>query len=127
MAKFRILSLDGGGIRGAFSASFLAELERKVGHPIGQYFDLIVGTSTGGIIATALALGESAERIERMYRDRGREIFTRQPRDPSAAGGWLLRLLAKIFRSAIDKRLVQHGLDLDHVLQAKYDSEQLRA
>ena len=54
---FRVLSLDGGGIRGAFSAACLAKLESSVGRPITDYFDLITGTSTGGIIALALGLG----------------------------------------------------------------------
>jgi hypothetical protein len=44
---FRILSLDGGGIRGVFPAAFLARLEEHLEHPIGRYFDLITGTSTG--------------------------------------------------------------------------------
>jgi len=43
---FRILSLDGGGIRGVFPAAFLARLEDHLEHPIGRYFDLIAGTST---------------------------------------------------------------------------------
>lgn len=49
----RILTIDGGGIRGTFPTAFLANLEQ----PIGRYFDLIAGTSTGGIIAIGLALG----------------------------------------------------------------------
>ena len=57
MAMFRILSLDGGGLMGAFSASVLATLERTTGHRIVDHFDLITGTSTGGIIAIGLASG----------------------------------------------------------------------
>ncbi len=57
----RILSIDGGGIVGTFPAAFLAALEESLGTgPIGRYFDLIVGTSTGGIIAIGLALDMSA-------------------------------------------------------------------
>jgi patatin-like phospholipase/acyl hydrolase len=51
---FRILSLDGGGIRGVFPAAFLAKLEEHLDAPIGSYFDLIAGTSTGGIIASII-------------------------------------------------------------------------
>ena len=47
-AMFRILSLDGGGIRRAFAAAFLARLEAELGCSITEYFDLIAGTSTGG-------------------------------------------------------------------------------
>ena len=55
MAKeFRILSIDGGGIRGLIPAIVLAELETRVGKPTSSMFDLIVGTSTGGIIALGL-------------------------------------------------------------------------
>jgi len=62
VAKFQILSLIGGGIRGAFVTSYLKELEQKLGRPIAESFDLIAGTSTGGIIAAGLAFGLSAER-----------------------------------------------------------------
>ncbi len=47
---FRILSLDGGGIKGVFSAAVLATLERESGKAAADDFDLIVGTSTGGIL-----------------------------------------------------------------------------
>ena len=53
---FRILSLDGGGIMGAFSAAVLAEFEEVTGRRIVEHFDLITGTSTGGIIAAGLAM-----------------------------------------------------------------------
>src|ERR1039457_962542 len=72
---FRILSLDGGGIRGAFAAAFLARMEDELARPIADYFDLITGTSTGGIIALALGLGEPADRIKRLYQEGGPEIF----------------------------------------------------
>jgi len=83
---FRILSLDGGGIRGAFTAAFAAEIERHLGVPLADYFDLIAGTSTGAIIAAALALREPAEKIERFYRERGPEIFKR--RTPAPVPAW---------------------------------------
>ncbi len=72
---FRILSLDGGGIRGVYSAVLVALLERKLGAPICEYFDLIAGTSTGGIMAIGLGLGISAERIQALYVEEGRSIF----------------------------------------------------
>ena len=50
----RILSIDGGGIKGVFPAAFLADVEEKLDRPIVDHFDLIVGTSTGGIIALGL-------------------------------------------------------------------------
>jgi hypothetical protein len=75
---FRILSLDGGGIRGAFAAAFLARIEQETGSSITDYFDLIAGTSTGGIIALALGLGEPAARIRDLYEKRGTQIFARR-------------------------------------------------
>lgn len=56
-APFRVLALDGGGIKGVFTAALLAELEHMTGQRVVEHFDLITGTSTGGIIAIALALG----------------------------------------------------------------------
>jgi patatin-like phospholipase/acyl hydrolase len=52
----RILAIDGGGIKGVFPASFLATVEDTIEDNIANYFDLIVGTSTGGIIALGLGL-----------------------------------------------------------------------
>jgi hypothetical protein len=75
MSRFRILSLDGGGIKGTFPASFLAELEKMTGKHIVDYFDLITGTSTGGIIAIALGLGISTDQILGFYEEMGPAIF----------------------------------------------------
>src|SRR5215471_11025270 len=72
---FRILSLDGGGIKGAFSASVLATLEEDTGQGIAEHFDLITGTSTGGIIALGLGLGMSARDILKFYAESGATIF----------------------------------------------------
>lgn len=85
MAKFQILSLIGGGIRGAFVTSYLKELEQKLGRPIAESFDLIAGTSTGGIIAAGLAFGLSAEKMHQFYVDYGASIFTE--RSPYKAKG----------------------------------------
>lgn len=80
--NFRILSLDGGGIRGIFSAAFLAGLEKRFlgGQPVTQYFDLIAGTSTGGIMALGLGAGLSSAHLYDLYLRRGSEIFP--PRSP---------------------------------------------
>src|SRR3954454_7859950 len=51
-----VLSVDGGGIRGVIPAMLLADLEERTGKPTGELFDLIAGTSTGGIIALALTV-----------------------------------------------------------------------
>lgn len=73
--SFRILALDGGGIKGAYTASVLAALEKHLGVPVIKHFDLITGTSTGGIIALGLGLGMSAAEITDFYKTRGTIIF----------------------------------------------------
>jgi hypothetical protein len=73
--SFRILALDGGGIKGAFTASVLTTLEKALGATVSQHFDLIVGTSTGGILALGLGLGIRPEKILEFYKNRGNVIF----------------------------------------------------
>jgi hypothetical protein len=77
-STFRILALDGGGIKGAFTASVLAEWEQQMGGRIVDHFDMIAGTSTGGILACGLAAGLSASEMANFYRDRGASIFGRK-------------------------------------------------
>jgi uncharacterized protein len=74
---FRILSIDGGGIRGIFPAAVLADLESAIGpgNSIAGHFDLVAGTSTGGILALGLGAGKSAREIRDLYMHRGPEIF----------------------------------------------------
>jgi uncharacterized protein len=90
---FRILGIDGGGIMGAFAASALATFERETGRRIIDHFDLITGTSTGGIIAVGLAMGASAEKVCEFYETRGPRIFPAG----GALGGWA-RLLRNLVR-----------------------------
>lgn len=74
-ATFRILSIDGGGIRGVFAAKALADLEEATARPLRRCFDLVCGTSTGGIIALGLALGKPASELLDLYRQHGEAIF----------------------------------------------------
>jgi patatin-like phospholipase/acyl hydrolase len=71
----RILCIDGGGIKGVFAASFLANIEKQIDGKISDYFDLIVGTSTGGIIALNLGIENSAQQTLAFYKNYGRSIF----------------------------------------------------
>jgi uncharacterized protein len=80
----KILSIDGGGIRGIIPAMVLATIEERTGRPIAQLFDLIAGTSTGGILALGLvkptADGQpqySADDLVELYETEGRAIFYR--------------------------------------------------
>jgi len=79
-----ILSIDGGGIRGIIPALVLAEIERRLQKPVCELFELVVGTSTGGILALGLALpGDdgtpeySAAALAGLYENHGRDIFAR--------------------------------------------------
>jgi patatin-like phospholipase/acyl hydrolase len=91
MNPFRILSLDGGGIKGAFTASVVAALEEATGKSAADYFDLITGTSTGGIIAIGLGLGLPAKDVVAFYRRSGPTIFpaTSLVTGPRALLRWL--------------------------------------
>lgn len=73
--KFRVLSLSGGGIRGVFTSSFLAKLEQLTDRRVADHFDLIVGTSTGGLIGLAMGLEQSSESIREFYLKHGSTIF----------------------------------------------------
>jgi len=77
----RVLSLDGGGIRGVIPAKLLEHLESLTGVPCAKQFDLIVGTSTGGILAALLACGFPAKEASALYVSEGSIIFTRSQRD----------------------------------------------
>jgi patatin-like phospholipase/acyl hydrolase len=81
----RLLALDGGGMRGALTLEVLAALEAMLGRERGgnddfvlaDWFDYIAGTSTGAIIAAALAWGMPVRGIKELYRTLGREMFRR--------------------------------------------------
>ena len=112
----RILALDGGGIKGAFAASFLETIEEATGKRIVDHFDLIAGTSTGGIIALGLGLGMSAREITQFYVNDGPRIFHQiNPLDShgriSGLCGWFNK------RQKAGKQLIA----------PKYDPSQLKA
>lgn len=117
--EFRILAIDGGGIKGIFPASFLAGLEERYlgGKPITRYFDLIAGTSTGGIIALGLGAGLSAARLRDLYIDRGGEVFP-----PMRAGR-----LGRAWRSTEGLVRYRYNRDaLSRLLQESFGSARLR-
>jgi patatin-like phospholipase/acyl hydrolase len=117
----RVLSIDGGGIRGVIPALVLAEIEKRSGKPIFELFDLIAGTSTGGILACALCAPEAlpAEQLVALYEVEGPKIFDRSvwQRIRSAEGlldekydaGALDRALERFLS---DKRLAETKPDL---------------
>jgi len=91
---FKILSIDGGGIKGLYSASVLARLEEKAGVKSGDCFDMICGTSTGGLIALGLSNGMAAADLAKLYLERGKEIF------PTAENRQLRWLQRKVIQFA---------------------------
>jgi patatin-like phospholipase/acyl hydrolase len=117
----RVLSIDGGGIRGLIPALVLTELEGRAGRPIFELFDLIAGTSTGGILACALCAPDPlpARELVSLYEDEGPKIFARDvfQRIRSGEGlidekydaGELDRALERFLR---DKRLADARPDL---------------
>lgn len=103
---YRVLSLDGGGVRGLYSAVLLAELSRRFaaqdGAPespdfdLGAQFDMIVGTSTGAILAVALASGVSLTKVAKLFREKAAGIFQHPvPEGKLGLMGWISRHLCK--------------------------------
>lgn len=75
---FRILSLDGGGVRGIIAAKMLTDIEKRIDKPLHEYFDLIVGTSTGSIVAAAIATGRNSDNIVEFFQNKSSSIFPYQ-------------------------------------------------
>lgn len=75
----RILSVDGGGYLGLATASFLKAVEQRFGTTAAARFDLFCGTSTGAIIALALAAEKSAADVVSLYEQLGPRVFKPQP------------------------------------------------
>jgi patatin-like phospholipase/acyl hydrolase len=95
---FKVLAIDGGGIRGVIPALVLHELEQRAGRPVHELFDLIVGTSTGALLALGLTTPDAAGRpryaaedLVRLYLDEGPGIFSRGVLYRVRSGNGLLR------------------------------------
>jgi patatin-like phospholipase/acyl hydrolase len=86
---YQILALSGGGFLGLYTACVLAELEQSSGRPIHAQFDLIAGTSIGGIIALGLAAGTPAAAIRDAIVEKGPEIFRPKPPPQTGPGRFL--------------------------------------
>lgn len=76
--RFQILALSGGGFRGLYTAKVLADFEEETKTPIARHFDLIAGTSVGGILALAIALEIPAKDIVNLFVEHGEQIFKRR-------------------------------------------------
>jgi Patatin-like phospholipase len=115
---YRVLSLDGGGMRGIYTAAFLDHLVNQFARTrgvecldLGKGFDLIVGTSTGAIVGSALAVGRPMADIVNLYRCHGRQIFPHRIRGTFSAlwrmlvGGRYVRKGDAVLRAALAKEL----------------------
>ena len=115
-AEFRILSIDGGGIKGIFPAAILTHLEDSCldGQPIGDYFDLITGTSTGGILALGLGAGLPARSLLDLYVNEGHRVFPPKQRQRGQ------RLFRRLWRNRYDRA------PLDELLRQTLGARTLR-
>lgn len=110
--EFRILALSGGGFLGLYAAAVLAGLEERAGEPLGRRFDLVAGTSVGGILAAAVALEVPLRDIVELFRSQGTEVFSQR----ALPGNTVSRLL-DMSRSLLGSKY--SGTALRAALQAK--------
>jgi patatin-like phospholipase/acyl hydrolase len=110
---FRILSLAGVRLRGAFAIGLLEELERRTARPLWEYFDLIAGTSTGSITAAALCCGVTMREIREFYESHSARIF--HPRAPYSPKN-PLRAIYPLIRKILQRR----GQNPDNFFRSRY-------
>jgi len=119
---FQILVLSGGGIRGVYTAAVLKCLEAKAGKPLARCFDLIAGTSIGGILSLGLAMETPAERLLNAFATHGSRIFSKRPA-PRNSVEWLLDLSKALCRPKYSDRglkraigeFIPHGTRIEHL------------
>lgn len=104
----KILSIRGGGIRGLAPAQLFKDLEQLMGRPFASNFDLIAGTSTGGILAIAMGLGIPAQRIVEFYLEDGPAIFSRRLLHRFGLTG--SKYDSKVIREALKRRFAGQNL-----------------
>ncbi|XP_027088093.1 phospholipase A I-like isoform X2 [Coffea arabica] len=106
----RILSMDGGGMKGLATVRMLKEIEKGTGKQIHELFDLICGTSTGGMLAVALAIKlMSLERCEEIYKELGKLVFAEPVPKDNEAASWREKLDQLYKSSSQSFRVVVHG------------------
>jgi len=129
LERFQILALDGGGIKGLFAAAVLAKIEEDLGVDVADHFDLITGTSTGGIIALGLGIGLHPREIVHFYVSQGPAIFRQKQWFTSLCWLWRQKYPQEPLKNALqncfaDKRLADskkrlvipsYNLDKDEV------------
>ena len=135
--QYRVLSIDGGGIRGIIPAMVLAEIEERTGKRIHELFDFIAGTSTGGILSLGLVAPDengkakyTAEDLVELYQDNGSTIFSKDTWKRIRSGGGVLD--EKYSQEGIESLLLKYFGDaelkdtLSEVLITSYDLQSRR-
>lgn len=138
-ARFQILAFDGGGLKGLYAAAILAEIEDQLHVTIADHFDLIAGTSTGGLIALALGAGLRPAEIVDFYEKHGATIFGKPRRlrrlcrpkhDADRLESPLVEILGERLLGESTKRLVipSYSLDLNgvHVFKTRHHARLTR-
>jgi len=125
--KFRILSLDGGGIRGLYSAQMLKKIQNECGVNLYNDFDLIVGTSTGSILAGAIVQKIDLDRVISLYEYEGKNIFKKRwfskiglfthKYDPQPLMQQLKNIFGNTTLGDIDKPLMINATDIGNASQ----------
>ncbi|KAL0398741.1 UNVERIFIED_CONTAM: Phospholipase A I [Sesamum radiatum] len=106
----RILSMDGGGMKGLATVKILKEIEKRTGKQIYELFDLICGTSTGGMLAVALGIKlMSLEKCEEIYKELGKLVFAEPVPKENEAVSWREKLDQLYKSSSQSFRVVVHG------------------
>lgn len=136
----RLLAIDGGGIRGIYASHVLERIQDEFRLEFHRHFDLIAGTSTGSIIAAALAYDIPLAKVSRLYREQGPLIFS--PRSWSLKGALFPRYSSEPLRDALNEvfqdatlsdaktRLIIPATDIGnggvHVFKSNYDESFVR-
>lgn len=92
------MSIDGGSIKGLYSSTILEHFEEKFNCQLSDYFDLLCGTSTGGLIALAASLKIPMGEVSKFYQEEGPKIF------PKQSVLWLPAFSANEYHSVISNR-----------------------
>lgn len=95
----KLLAIDGGGIRGIYASHVLERIQREFKTVFHSEFDLIAGTSTGSIIAAAIAFGIPISKVTELYREKGPSIF--RPRKCTFGGMFAPRYSSEPLRAAL--------------------------
>ncbi len=126
-----ILSLDGGGIKGLIPAMFLQIIEQCLDRPLAETFDLVVGTSTGSVLAGAIAfpVGLDMDGVRRLYREKGPEIFNDPRPDiirlvkPKYRGSNLYKVLIEYFGDATISTATTNFMSTAYDVNGAWDKE----